>query len=94
MFFKLFKGDKVVHFLHFKRRAFVAAISCLGFAVVAPLNLLAQTSFPTKTIRLIVPFPAGGPTDIFARQYAMGLSKVLNQSVIVDNKAGASGAIG
>jgi len=84
----------VVHFLHVKRRALFAAVACLGFAAAAPFSALAQTNFPTKTIRLIVPFPAGGPTDIFARQYAIGLSRVLNQSVIVDNKAGASGAIG
>jgi tripartite-type tricarboxylate transporter receptor subunit TctC len=87
-------GDKVAHFLQLKRRVFVAVLTLLGGALTAPMSLHAQTNFPTKTIRLIVPFPAGGPTDIFARQYAIGLSRVLNQSVIVDNKAGASGAIG
>jgi tripartite-type tricarboxylate transporter receptor subunit TctC len=70
-------GDKVVHFLHVKRRALFAAVACLGFAAAAPFSAMAQTNFPTKTIRLIVPFPAGGPTDIFARQYAIGLSRVL-----------------
>ncbi len=80
--------------LQVKRRTAITALSLLGLAMAAPLGLQAQTNFPTKTIRLIVPFPAGGPTDIFARQYAIGLSRVLNQSVIVDNKAGASGAIG
>ena len=80
--------------LQVKRRTAITALSLLGLTMAAPLSLQAQTNFPTKTIRLIVPFPAGGPTDIFARQYAIGLSRVLNQSVIVDNKAGASGAIG
>jgi tripartite-type tricarboxylate transporter receptor subunit TctC len=88
------KGDKVFKLLQVKRRTAITALSLLGLTMAAPLSLQAQTNFPTKTIRLIVPFPAGGPTDIFARQYAIGLSRVLNQSVIVDNKAGASGAIG
>ncbi|MFZ9438878.1 MAG: tripartite tricarboxylate transporter substrate binding protein, partial [Hylemonella sp.] len=79
-----------------KRRFSVALISLLGVLAGAPAMTQAQSggNYPNKTIRLVVPFPAGGPTDIFARQYALGLSKVLNQSVIVDNKAGASGAIG
>ena len=53
-----------------------------------------SNSYPTKTIRLVVPFPAGGPTDQFARQYAQALSAQLGKPVIVDNKSGASGAIG
>ena len=57
---------------------------------------LAQTatSYPIKPIRLVVPFPAGGPTDQFARQYAQALSTQLGKPVVVDNKSGASGAIG
>ncbi|MBM3369062.1 MAG: tripartite tricarboxylate transporter substrate binding protein, partial [Betaproteobacteria bacterium] len=70
----------------------------LGLALaagLAPASLVhAQGSFPAKPIRLVVPFPPGGPTDIFARQYGQRLGVVLGQQVIVDNKAGASGAIG
>jgi tripartite-type tricarboxylate transporter receptor subunit TctC len=84
----------VVYFFKRQRRAILTAITLIACASVGPLSAQAQTNFPSKTIRLIVPFPAGGPTDIFARQYAIGLSRVLNQTVIVDNKAGASGAIG
>lgn len=84
----------MVYFFKRQRRAILTAITLIACASVGPLSAQAQTNFPSKTIRLIVPFPAGGPTDIFARQYAIGLSRVLNQSVIVDNKAGASGAIG
>ncbi len=84
----------MVYFFKRQRRAILTAITLIACASVGPLSAQAQTNFPSKTIRLIVPFPAGGPTDIFARQYAIGLSRVLNQTVIVDNKAGASGAIG
>ncbi len=55
---------------------------------------VAQPDYPSKTVRLVVPFPAGGPTDVFARQYASRLATILGKPVIVDNKTGASGAIG
>jgi tripartite-type tricarboxylate transporter receptor subunit TctC len=53
----------------------------------------AQDSFPSKPLRLIVPLPPGGPSDALARVVAQGLSAGLGQSVVVDNKPGADGAI-
>jgi tripartite-type tricarboxylate transporter receptor subunit TctC len=55
---------------------------------------LAQDAYPSRAIRLVVPFPAGGPTDVFARQYATRMSAILGQQMVVENKAGAAGAIG
>ena len=53
----------------------------------------AGADFPTRPLRIVVPTPAGGPSDTVARLVAKGLSAQLGQPVVVDNKAGASGAI-
>jgi tripartite-type tricarboxylate transporter receptor subunit TctC len=66
-------------------------LSC-GLAVLAPV---AQAqSYPTKPIRLIVPFPPGGGNDVIARVIAQKLGERLGQQVIVDNRAGANGIVG
>lgn len=70
------------------------ASAMLGMLVTSSADVSAQPAYPSQTIKLVVPFPAGGPTDVFARLYADGLSKTLGQTVIVENKAGAAGAIG
>lgn len=70
----------------------VAICSVAGLALHA--GPAAADEFPDKPLRLVVPFPAGGPTDIVARPFALLLGQALRQQVIVDNKGGAGGIIG
>lgn len=69
-------------------------IILLALALVCVQNIYAQGAYPDKTIRMIVPQAAGGPSDVLGRLIAQKLSDSLGKSVIVDNKAGAGGNIG
>jgi len=71
----------------------------LRFLTILALTYLGVTSpraqdFPTRTVKLVVAFPAGGPTDFVARLLADKVTGILGQSVLIENKAGANAAIG
>ena len=74
-----------------RRPLIQAAWAAAACAVATPLR---AQGYPTRAVRMVVPFPPGGPTDSFARLYADALGKQLGQTVVVENKAGASGALG
>jgi tripartite-type tricarboxylate transporter receptor subunit TctC len=66
--------------------------AALSFTLV--VGGVAAQSYPTKPIRLVVPFPAGGATDVLARAITISAAKQLGQSVVIDNRPGAGGTIG
>jgi len=71
-----------------------SAVATLVVALGMPLVALAQAWPATKPVRMVIPFPAGGATDIIGRAVAQRLSSALGQQVVVDNKPGAGGTIG
>ena len=68
-------------------------ISILAVALMLPVSMAQAQGFPTKPLTLVVPFPAGGPTDAMARVLALKLAERLGQQVVIDNRAGAGGGI-
>ena len=76
-----------------KRMACVAA-TWLGFTLALTAGAVQAQTWPSRTIRLIVPFPPGGGNDVIARAVAQKLGERLGQQVVVDNRAGANGIVG
>ena len=70
------------------------ALVVCALLALAPASVLAQADWPGKSVRIVVPFPAGGSSDIVARQLAQHLSAAFGQAFVVDNRAGAGGNIG
>ena len=79
-----------------RRAGFGSLASAFGLALLAalPLQVQAQDAYPNKPIRMVVPYPPGGPTDLTARVVAAEMSNSLGQTIVVDNRPGASGMIG
>ena len=75
-----------------KRRIILGIFTAL---LLAPaLSHAQQGNYPTRQVRIIVPYPPGGPTDLIARLVAQKLGERLGQPLVVDNRPGASGTLG
>lgn len=73
----------------------LAALTALAAASLAfPLGALAQADYPSKPVKIIVPFPPGGTSDVMGRMLAEELTKILKQPFIIENIGGAGGTIG
>ncbi|MFT4102238.1 MAG: tripartite tricarboxylate transporter substrate binding protein [Burkholderiaceae bacterium] len=76
-----------------RRRALMLAGAGAALHASLPGTALAQAGFPSQPIRMVLPFPAGGASDLAARQLGQRLSATLGQTVVIDNRPGADGMI-
>ncbi len=76
------------------RRLRLSALALLPLAAVIAVTAFAQTPYPDRPIHIVVPFPAGGPSDVMARLIAEKMSADFGQGVVVDNRPGANTLVG
>jgi tripartite-type tricarboxylate transporter receptor subunit TctC len=76
-----------------KRRSFISTCLAAPVALISTSTSFGQ-AYPNKPVRMIVPFPAGGATDVLARALSIKLGEKLGQNVVVENRPGAGGTIG
>jgi tripartite-type tricarboxylate transporter receptor subunit TctC len=99
------EGNYVVRPLHSKkstlqelndvtRRAWLRGALLMAAAALMPVQAVAQTDYPNRPIRVVVPFPAGGTTDMLARLFAQKMGESMGQTLVVENVGGAGGSIG
>ena len=72
----------------------VVCFALLGFAVIAPASAAESQAYPSKPIRMVVPFPPGGAVDAIGRIVGQKLSDTFGKPVVIDNRGGAAGAVG
>ena len=79
-----------------KKRALLKSLACVALGVMSggALQSARAQEFPTRPLRIVVPFPAGGTTDVVARLVAQRMTESMGQTVLVDNRGGAGGTIG
>lgn len=82
------------HLIRPERRLLLARLGATAAAFALSSAALAQNGWPTKPVRMVVPFAPGGTTDILARAIAPELSRAFGQSFVVENRAGAGGNVG
>ena len=79
---------------HLRRYMLMAGLAVASLAGLAPGLAMAQSDYPTRPVTLVVPFPAGGSTDLVARVIAQKMTDGLGQQVLVENRGGAGGNLG
>ncbi|MFB9968870.1 Bug family tripartite tricarboxylate transporter substrate binding protein [Pseudoroseomonas cervicalis] len=82
-----------MHPTHLKRRALLGG-ALLAAPMLAPRAAWSQENWPTRPIRVVVPFGAGTSTDIMTRLVSTRMSQILGQPLVVENRAGAGGVVG
>ena len=73
---------------------FWTSIGLCGLAMLGAVSTASAQAYPTRAVTVVVPFPAGGPSDVVARMMADGMGKHLGQTVVVENVGGAGGTLG